>query len=683
MRKMLLVTTALTVGCGAAWAQEAEPKWGPSLDMGGKWGTERSLFETDALLPVWQDERRLLFVDIRGMADDNGSQEGNLGLGYRVLRPGGQVLGAYGFFDRRSSPEDNLFSQVTLGGEWLGRDIDLRGNVYLPVGDRRKAADSATSVFHTTAPLPAGWGGATDAAPTLRMRAGYEHALHGADAEVGWRVPLNPADANTQLRLYAGGYWFDHDDVEHIAGPRLRAELTLYDFLDRPDFRLTISGELQHDNIRDTQAFAGLRLRVPLQGQAPTRRLSATERRMVDPIVRDVDIVTHAAATGPSEPVTTPEGRPIGHTLVASPGEDVETLLAELPDYGLLVVGGEHEVTDTLALAEGQILAGRMAVLGMNSGQAGSYTAPGGRGAVHGAIAGNPVVELALAAQVRALEIENTALDPASDGIEAVPGEGGGEPGEGGGEFEGQSLDIPPVMARVVDSRIVTNGAESVGVRAPDALALVNNDIITFGASAHGLTMEEGDVLMEGNRITTHGDDAHGIYMDWGDDSELVNNTVTTYGAGAHALYAIWTWDLERIEGNRFTTYGDAAHGVLFEDESSWITLRNNVITTSGDGAMGFVADEGIDVLTFTGNTVRTGGSSAHVISIDGGSDVEISGNTLFAVGGGWAVLAENGSDLTGTGNVWAGNGAFPGCSFVTGASGSVGFTDGGISCAP
>src|SRR5262249_22356936 len=122
-----------------------------------------------------------------------------------------------------------------------------------------------------------------------------EYALYGFDGEVGWRVPIFPVDGDMDVRIFAGGYYFARSDVDTIAGPRGRIEARLYDI----DFlglqsRLTAQGIVQWDEPRGTQGFGGLELRIPLGVLTGSTgpKLNPLDRRMVDRVQRDVDIVT-------------------------------------------------------------------------------------------------------------------------------------------------------------------------------------------------------------------------------------------------------------------------------------------------------------------------------------------------------------------------------------------------------
>lgn len=194
---------------------QSTPKWLPSINFEAKPGTKRNLGEADLFVPFAQTDTTLLFGNARARFDEDSNREGNFGLGLRHMLPSGWNLGVYGYYDRKRTDFDNSFNQATLGIEALGRDFDFRANVYLPFGDRAKNADS----FNT----------ATISGANVLFYGGEERALRGFDAEVGWRVPVWSADDTKALRLYAGLFHFDDNVVKAVTGPRLRAELTMYE----------------------------------------------------------------------------------------------------------------------------------------------------------------------------------------------------------------------------------------------------------------------------------------------------------------------------------------------------------------------------------------------------------------------------------------------------------------------
>lgn len=293
---------AIAMLCGQpAMATEPTggPLWGPHIDFEGRWGGDRNLGEADLFLPLWQGGRSLLFGDIHTRLDNQGSREGNFGVGYRRMLDNGWNIGGYGFFDLRRTDDDNLFRQATLGVEALSFDWDFRANAYLPLGDRSKSLPSITSDPY--AELSSGTIQVVTPGATLRE----ERAMAGFDVEIGRRVPVFPADSGTQLRAYAGFYHFTADGAEDVTGPRLRLDLTIDEVPALwPGARLTLGAEIQHDDVRDTEGFLLARLRVPLYEVEDRSRLPAPVsprthqiRRMTDPIVRDIDIVAQSVVT--------------------------------------------------------------------------------------------------------------------------------------------------------------------------------------------------------------------------------------------------------------------------------------------------------------------------------------------------------------------------------------------------
>jgi len=354
---------ALPLSAAGQTSGSSAPKWGPHLDFEAKPGSKRSLGEGDLFVPLMQDERTLFFGNLRARFDDQSSREGNLGLGVRRMLEGGWNIGGYGYLDRRKSETGNYFSQVTLGGEALGRDWDFRGNAYLPQGDRLRdlgstpggstAAVSGTSVIVTTT------------GPTLRE----ERALRGFDAEVGWRVPLLDADEPRQLRVYAGGYRFK-DDVVKVSGPRVRAELTVAEL---PQLwrgaQLIAGAEAQDDSARGGQVFLSVRLRVPLGGSVERPRQSFQERRMTAPVMRDVDIVTQSRTLAAAPPVVeTATGLADGRafTVIDSGSTaNLGTAVAALPNNSTALLSGTFNVSGGTAIDLGgakSLVAGTMTV---------------------------------------------------------------------------------------------------------------------------------------------------------------------------------------------------------------------------------------------------------------------------------------------------------------------------------
>jgi hypothetical protein len=366
--------------CNCAAQAQSAPKWRPSIDFEVKPGTKRGLGEADLFVPVEQNATTLLFGSLRGRLDDNENREGNFGLGLRHMLPSGWNVGAYGYYDHRRSELDHYFNQATFGVEALGRDWDFRANVYLPFGERVKSlgttggGDPTASIAGTIVQI-------ITPGPQTRE----ERALRGFDAEIGWRVPVFPAEADRALRLYAGMFHFDDGVVEAVTGPRLRAELTMYEV---PGLwegaRVTLGAEFQHDNVRGSQGFAMARLSIPLFPNRGERKLTAQERRMTERVVRDVDIVTKAhTVKAPSIVETaTVGGSGDAITVLDSAtvtGANLGTAVANAGANATVILRGTFNTTGTITTQEGQTLmgAGTLAVQ-TASGRTAELVMPGG-----------------------------------------------------------------------------------------------------------------------------------------------------------------------------------------------------------------------------------------------------------------------------------------------------------------
>lgn len=343
------VAVSLLLGClvQAIQAKEDEDKWTAFVDVEGKMGSKRHLGEMDFFIPLLQNSDSLFYTDIRYRADNSSSREGNFGLGIRHILPSDWIIGGYGYYDRRKSPYDNMFKQVTLGVELLSNDWDFRANAYLPTGKDVYEVDS----FNT----------AEISGTTITFRGGEEHSMKGYDAEIGWRVPLFDEQESHQVRLYAGGYRFYKDGLESIEGPRGRVELSF----DEVPFlwegaRFTLGAETQRDDVRGRQSFANFKLRIPFSTSSMDKKskLNAIEKRMTTPIVRDVDIVSQAGTFGSPEIVSAAQN---GFTVLdMTTIPTAAALNTALSGVGAttVIASGNYDVSSQIRVQPGQTLIG-------------------------------------------------------------------------------------------------------------------------------------------------------------------------------------------------------------------------------------------------------------------------------------------------------------------------------------
>lgn len=300
----------------------------------------------DLFLPLLGDTDKLLFLDARAsFGSEQEIEQGSLGLGYRLRHENGWVYGINGYFDYLNSQYDNGFTQLGLGVEALSRDWELRANGYLPVGDIEAALASANAALVETG--------------RLVFRAGEETAMQGFDGEVGYRLPFLSPDDLTQIKLFAGGYWYTGEGVEDVPGVSARVEISRAGL---PAFgngsRFTLVAGLTHDDQYDTQGVFLARLRVPLgdtSAQAP-----------YDPLYRRVErsdaVRTYVGATGKAEAAVYTETGAIAGRVVAIGAQDdagtVNAKLATAGDGALVLASGTVDLDSPLSLGTGQFLLG-------------------------------------------------------------------------------------------------------------------------------------------------------------------------------------------------------------------------------------------------------------------------------------------------------------------------------------
>ena len=356
---------------------DAPAVWTPYVSGTVKPGDDRSLLGGELVVPVWQDGRRLVFVNARGQIDDNDASEWNLGLAYREMLWPGWIVGAYAYWDHLHTAHSNNFNQATLGVEAMSFLWDMRMNVYLPESGAEFTSSSSAMVSNGT----------------VVVVNGQERAYHGVDVEVGALLYSWGSNADHELRGFFDLFYFDSDapGFEDISGPR-RLEWRWYDLPCLGNgTRFTCGIEAQYDDVREGQFFGFATLRIPLDPCAWRRpKLNPLQRRMVDPIVRDVDVVTNVASQSERaidqrtgriiDQVTVIDGRTARET-----GKSVDALIAEAGSNSLVVLSGDAgdlRVAAPLTLQSGQTVLGGgspLRVTGLGTGRSATLWAPGRR----------------------------------------------------------------------------------------------------------------------------------------------------------------------------------------------------------------------------------------------------------------------------------------------------------------
>ncbi len=352
----------------------------PWFEIGGVVGTDNSSRgETTLFVPLTQTHDSLVFTEWRGKLFEENVQEINAALGYRRMLNNGFNFGAWVGTDWRSSASNNSFWQIAGGFEALSEKFDLRANWYVPVTDAQTANAGLADVV-----VQAG---------NIVMIGGEEIPLYGADAEAGMRFDIEQAllaETTTTLGLYAGGFYFDHSDVDQaITGPKARVELAFNDLgAALPGAKFTAEYEYSWDEVRDSKHEFGLKLRIPL-GKA---KLDRGERggqwlRMVEGLERDTDIVIGRSEA--ENVIDRDTGVEYLRYRLARTDEELQAYLALGPGTLIEVDGTGGSYRGGISVGDEQTLIGGtalLAVTGARTGTRGTYRASVPMPEFHGGI---------------------------------------------------------------------------------------------------------------------------------------------------------------------------------------------------------------------------------------------------------------------------------------------------------
>ena len=308
VRTGLLVSSsvaAIVTLCSSAAAENAappadQPKWSPYLSLGGLAGDQANNgLAGFAFAPVWQDLNSLLYVRLGFGTRTRTGLISDMGIGYRTKLTNEWIGGIYGGFDSTRTRSGNTFTQGSIGAEAMSADWDVRLNGYLAQSQPRGIPGNFGLVIRDT---------------QIAILHGQEQAYSGVSGEVGYRV-FNTDDID--VRVLAGGFSFSNSNPNSInlggqnfnfgsrdmVGPLGRAEVDLYNInLFGRTSRLTVSGQVSHDDVRGTSGFVGALLQVSVGGPDGSEDGDELDRRMVDPVRRQDYVLTERGASKP-EPV--------------------------------------------------------------------------------------------------------------------------------------------------------------------------------------------------------------------------------------------------------------------------------------------------------------------------------------------------------------------------------------------
>jgi Inverse autotransporter, beta-domain len=593
-------------------------KWSPWVEFGGAYVTDDASRGNVALFaPLSQGPRDLLFIDARGRFFEEDAREANVALAYRQMLPNGWNLGAWIGGDVRRTGFDNTFWQLSGGFEALSENFDIRVNGYGPVTDPQAAG------FNN------GFTQVVLSGSSIYMIGGSEVGLRGIDGEVGVLVPtdaLNVTGADLELRVYGGGFYFDHETaVQEVAGPKGRLELRFNDiFAGMPGSRLTAEYAYSYDEVRDSRHQIGARLRIPLGPPADRLRyasLTSQEQRMMDGLERDVDIVVVRSQAEAVEDALTDVD--FDRVAYVDDGGSVTTTAMTAGGNSLIIatggtISGEQFLQDSQTLQSG---ASTIQVRGLNSGTVANFTAPFSQTTL---TANNEnVMNLVSNTHLNGFIIDKTgnSQDDAVVARDAADNEG--------------------FSNFAITNNIITttgDGSNAVGIDDDnDTVWVLGNTLTTAGFDAQGVEFgdDNSNVRIRGNTITTRGEAAYGIEVD--DDNTnfwVSGNTIVAENFGAVGIWFDEDNDAVSVSSNVITMQDEFSDGIVFFAGNSNISLTDNSIATLADESFGIVVYAVNEGVTVTGNTVTTQGEMSDGIHFGfANDDIVVAENTVFTAG--------------------------------------------------
>ncbi|MFM9963946.1 MAG: beta strand repeat-containing protein [Planctomycetaceae bacterium] len=267
---------------------------GPRFDIGQFLGDRLGVADNDTnfnfLLPyLMGSEQDVLFVDVRGLATDQGRGGASAGLGYRSFDPTfNRIFGISGWVDYDRG-HARSYQQAGVSFESLGSWVDLRVNGYIPFG--RESNLISNSVVGD--PF---FGGSN---LLVNQRLVSESSYRGVDAEIGGPLPVL---GRYGVSGYVGGYWLDSKTDDTAAGPRVRFEANVTD-----NFRVNVTAS--DDKVFGTNAWVNLNFSLPDGRPRRWFRPTPVEDRLVGTVNRSYRVQTHTRVDLVPTPV-----------LVAPPG---------------------------------------------------------------------------------------------------------------------------------------------------------------------------------------------------------------------------------------------------------------------------------------------------------------------------------------------------------------------------
>lgn len=279
---MVIVCAVFALAAHASAATHWTAQLRPGFIAGE--GDNPSDFYFDVFLPVWGNDKALVYFNPNLRWDDHDGNEQNFGIGYRrLILNNDMIIGANLFYDQMRSRNNYDYRQIGVGLEMMTKWIDARANYYHPISGRLHHLGSKDEFsFGSSA---------------LLLHKGWEEQEKGFDVEIGTLVPF--ISDYVETRAYLGGYMFNSKVRDDITGMKIRAEV-------RPAKILNINMEVKDDDVNGIDTFIGAYLDIPFsienvfKGKNPFEGLKdalafgkgtrSLKERMVEKVIRDRNI---------------------------------------------------------------------------------------------------------------------------------------------------------------------------------------------------------------------------------------------------------------------------------------------------------------------------------------------------------------------------------------------------------
>jgi len=220
----------------------------PLLENEFKLNNHSTFNRLGLLVPVKQTLQSLWYITMLSKFDHLKSIEGNLGIGYRIMRSQA-IVGGFMFYDIKKLHHQR-FQQITVGGELLYKHIELRGNIYIPFASHKTYPHKSS---HDMVALP------------------------GFDVSIGGTLPQYNRLTSHMI------YYHFKDRVYKINGISNRTSLQLNRIL-------FLEGQISFDKLRGVQLFTGIKFRYLIGHK--TLFNNTLKQKMTTLPIRDLDIIT-------------------------------------------------------------------------------------------------------------------------------------------------------------------------------------------------------------------------------------------------------------------------------------------------------------------------------------------------------------------------------------------------------